>query len=210
MGQGWRVPSASGLAFFCTMRLIVIRHGRPEWQLPFMASLAQFEQLSAGYDAAGLSAVGRRAVETLAGRLPKTLILSSDLLRARETAEIIGRGEVIDFDSIFREVPTSQIATNLLGRLWVPATIWALIKRCCWVLGIGECSEKPRAAWNRAAEATVKILKHSGDESVILVSHGCFVVVLALYLRWRGLIDRGPLLPRVGYGAATEYLLRTG
>ena len=202
---------ASGLAFFCVMRLTVIRHGRPEWRLPFMISLAQFEHVSTGYDAAGLSAEGKRAIDALTKRLPKALILSSDLPRARETAEIIGRGEeAIDFDFIFREVPTSQIATNLLGRLWAPAAIWALIKRCCWVLGIGECPEKPRAAWSRAAEATVEILKHSGGESVILVSHGCFIVVLALYLRRRGLIDRGPLLPRVGYGAATEYLLGTG
>jgi hypothetical protein len=42
------------------------------------------------------------------------------------------------------------------------------------------------------------------------VSHGCFMIVLALCLRWRGLIDRGPLLPRVGYGAMTEYLFKTG
>ena len=202
---------ASGLAFFCIMRLVVIRHGRPEWRLPFMISLAQFEHASAGYDAAGLSVEGNVAIDALSRRLPKALVLSSDLPRARETAEIIGRGkEAIGFDSIFREVATSQIATNLLGKLWAPAVAWALIKRCCWVLGVGECPEKPRAAWNRAAEAAVEILKYSCEESVILVSHGCFMVVLVLYLRWRGLIKHGPLLPRVGYGAATECLLRTG
>jgi broad specificity phosphatase PhoE len=193
------------------MRLAVIRHGRPEWRLPFMISLAQFEHVSTGYDAAGLSAEGKRAIETLAGRLPKALILSSDLPRARETAEIIGRGkEAIGFSAVFREVPTSQIATNLLGRLRAPTVAWELIKRCCWVLGIGECPEKPRAAWDRAAEAAVEILKHSCDEGVILVSHGCFTAVLVLYLRSRGLIKHGPLLPRVGYGAATEYWLRAG
>jgi broad specificity phosphatase PhoE len=202
---------ASGLAFFYIMRLTVIRHGRPEWRLPFMISLARFEHVSSGYDAAGLSVEGKRAIDALAGRLPKALILSSDLPRARDTAEIIGRGKgAIDFDAVFREVPTSRIATNLLGRLWAPAAMWSLIKRCCWVLGIGGCPEKPHAAWGRAAKAVAEVLKHSGDESVILVSHGCFIAVLVLYLRWRGLIDRGPLLPRVGYGAATEYWLRTG
>lgn len=193
------------------MRLIVIRHGRPEWRLPFALSLAQFEHVSAGYDAAGLSAEGKRAIDALAGRLPKALILSSDLPRARETAEIIGRGKgTVDFASVFREVPTSQIATNLLGRLWAPVAIWTLIKRCCWVLGIGKCPEKPAAAWSRATRAVDEILRYSGRKSVILVSHGCFIAVLALHFRWRGLIDRGPLLPRVGYGAVTEYLLRTG
>jgi broad specificity phosphatase PhoE len=201
---------ASGLAFFCTMRLIVIRHGRPEWQLPCVISLAQYERVSAGYDAVGLSTVGKRAIEALAGRLPEASILSSDLPRARETAEIIARGRAVAFDAVFREVPTSRIATDFFGKLWAPAALWALIKRCFWILGIGECEENPRSAWERAARATDEILEHSEEETVVLVSHGCFMVFLALYLGQRGLIGRGPLLPRVGHGAVTEYLLRTG
>jgi broad specificity phosphatase PhoE len=201
---------AFGLAFFYAMRLIVIRHGRPEWQLPLMISLARYDRVSPGYDAAGLSVAGKRAVEVLAGRLPEGLILSSDLARARETAEIIARGRPIAFDAVFREVPSSQIVTRVLGRLWAPAILWALIERCCWALGIGESEENPRAAWRRAARATDTILEHSDKEIVILVSHGFFLTVLVLHLGRRGLIARGPHLPRVGYGAATEYHLRTG
>ena len=191
------------------MRLVVIRHGRPEWHLPFVMSLAQYDRVSPGYDAAGLSAAGRRAIETLVGRLPSALILSSDLPRARETAETIACGRAITFDAVFREVPSSQIATRFLGWLWAPSALWPPIERCCWFLGIGECAENPRSAWGRAARATDEILERSEEETVILVSHGFFMTVLALYLRRRGLIGRGPLLPRVGYGAVTEYLLRT-
>jgi hypothetical protein len=46
------------------------------------------------------------------------------------------------------------------------------------------------------------------QKDVILVSHGWFLTVLALHLRWRGLIERGPLLPHVGYGGMTVYHLR--
>jgi hypothetical protein len=49
------------------MRLILIRHGRPEWHLPFLISLSQFEHVSAGYDAAHLSSEGKRAIGTLYG-----------------------------------------------------------------------------------------------------------------------------------------------
>lgn len=175
-----------------------------------MISLAQYDRVSPGYDAAGLSAAGKEALEACAGRLPEALILSSDLPRARETAEIIARGRPIAFDAVFREVPSSRIATRLLGRLWAPAALWTLVERCCWVLVIGECEENPRSAWERAARATDAILKHSEEETVILVSHGFFLTVLILYLGRRGLIARGPRLPRVGYGAATEYNLRTG
>jgi broad specificity phosphatase PhoE len=193
------------------MRLIMIRHGRPEWQPPLWVSLSRFERISVGYDAAHLSREGMSAIVALAKRLPKALILSSDLPRARETAGIIGRGSgTIEFDPVFREVQTPRITTRLLGRLWAPAAVWALTRRCCWILGIGQCSEWPGAAWNRTAKATDEILKHFETEAdIILVSHGWFMVMLALHLRWRGLIERGPLIPKVGFGAMTEYRIRS-
>jgi hypothetical protein len=34
------------------------------------------------------------------------------------------------------------------------------------------------------------------------------MILLTIYFRWCGLIRHGPLVPKVGYGAMTEYLLR--
>jgi broad specificity phosphatase PhoE len=192
------------------MRFITIRHGRPAWHSPRLISLAEFEDLSVGYDAAHLSEDGTRAVATLARKLPKVPILSSDLPRARETAEAIADGkQAIAFDPLFREIPNTRIARGLLGKLWAPADMWAFVRRCFWIIGAGECPEKPRAAWGRASRATDEILRHGRRQGdVILVSHGWFLTVLALHLRWRGLIERGPILPRVGYGGMTLYHLR--
>jgi broad specificity phosphatase PhoE len=192
------------------MRLIMVRHGRPEWQLPFGMSLSRFEQVSVGYDAAHLSAKGMRALEPVAERLPPALILSSDLPRARETAETISRGRAtVECDPVFRELRGPHIATPRLGRLWAPAAMWALTRRCCWLFGIGEFSEGPRAAWHRVAQATSKLLtRFETEETIILVSHAWFLILLALHLRQRGFIEQGPLIPRFGYGAVTEYLLR--
>jgi broad specificity phosphatase PhoE len=68
----------------------------------------------------------------------------------------------------------------------------------------------PRDAWGRASRAADEILRQGDSrEDVILVSHGWFLTVLVLYLRRRGLIARGPLLPRVGYGGMTVYHLRS-
>jgi hypothetical protein len=54
-----------------------------------------------------------------------------------------------------------------------------------------------------------KILKHFETEAnIILVSHGWFMTMLALHLRRRELIERGPPLPKVGFGAKTEYRIR--
>jgi len=192
------------------MRLIMIRHARPEWRSSPLISLAKFERIAGGYDDAHLSAKGRIAVAALAERLPKAPILSSDLPRARETAEVIGGGDrTIVFDALFREVPNTRIGGGLLSRLLAPADVWAFIRRCYWIIGAGECPEKPRAAWRRAARATDSILERfEGYEALILVSHGWFLTMLALHLRRRRLIQRGPLLPRVSYGGMTVYHLQ--
>lgn len=160
---------------------------------------------------AHLSREGAEAIGVLAQRLPTAPILSSDLPRAQETAEILRceSGMTVKFSPLFRELKASCIATSLLGRLWAPTMMWSIVRCCCWVSGIGHCSEGPRSAWDRVARATRKILEHFETEpTIILVSHGWFMILLAIYLRWYGLIRHGPLVPKVGYGAMTEYLLR--
>jgi hypothetical protein len=59
------------------------------------------------------------------------------------------------------------------------------------------------------AKATAKILSFFRNaDTIILVSHGWFIVLLTLYLRKHGLINRGPFVPKVSFGGLTEYLLR--
>jgi len=91
----------------------------------------------------------------------------------------------------------------------LPPTLWSLVRWLCWLFGVGETQENPRAAWKRAAAATEKILRHfETAENIILVSHGWFMILLALHLRWRGLIEKGPLIPKTGFGGMTEYFLK--
>jgi broad specificity phosphatase PhoE len=195
------------------LKLILIRHGRPEHHHYYFSSLSQHEQLVAQYDAAGLSEVGAEAVGKLARQLPGAMILGSDLPRARETAEILRNlSELpIHFDPLFREVKSSNIAVGFLGKLWGPSTMWSLLRSFCWLVGIGDYSESFRQAWTRTGEAVHVILKYMEvEETLILVSHGWFITLIAVYLRRQGLIEKGPLLPNVGFGSTTEYYLRTG
>src|SRR5512135_2186201 len=132
------------------MRLFIIRHGRPDWQPPRFISLAQHRQGLIAYDAAHLSNDGIRNIEVLAARLPEAFILSSDLIRAKETAEIIRHGKAaIEFDPVFQELQAPTIAAHFLDGVLLPPALWSLIHRWCWLTGIGECSEGPRAAWKR-------------------------------------------------------------
>ena len=191
------------------MHLILVRHGQPDWQTPRFISLSQFRQRSIAYDATHLSQQGSHAIRSLAARLPEAAILSSDLLRARETAEILGRGTAaIRFDPLFRELQAPTIAGRLLDELWVPPIIWSLIHWCCWLVGIGQFSEGPRAAWHRAAKAAEKILSFEGGDTLVVVSHGWFIFLLTIYLRSHGLIVRGPFIPQLIFGGVTHYCVK--
>lgn len=177
------------------MRLVMIRHGRPKWQPPTLLSLSRFNYLPAKYDAAHLSEEGTKAISALSDRLPKGLILSSDLPRARETAEILGgKNRNIEFDSVFRELRCPHITLGIFDKLYAPLAIWSLVRCCCWILGLGKRAETPRIAWRRVTKAVDRILKHFEiEETIILVSHGWFITLLAIHLRWRGLVEQGPL-----------------
>ena len=194
------------------VHLILVRHGQPDWQTPHCISLSRFRQRSIAYDATHLSQQGSDAIKSLVAGLPQAAILSSDLLRARETAEILGRGTAaIRFDPLFRELQAPVIASRFLDELRVPPIIWSLIHWCCWLVGIGQFSEGPRAAWKRAARAAEKILSSfEGGDTVVVVSHGWFIFLLAIYLRRRGIVERGPLIPRLSFGGVTHYCVKTG
>jgi broad specificity phosphatase PhoE len=189
--------------------VILVRHGQPDWQTPRCISLSQFRQRAIAYDATHLSQQGSNAIRSVAARLPQAAILSSDLLRARETAEILGRGAATTrFDPLFRELQAPTIAGRFLDELRVPPIIWSLIHWCCWLVGIGQFSEGPRAAWNRAAKAAEKILSFEGGDMVVVVSHGWFILLLTTYLRSHGLIVRGRLIPQLSFGGVTHYRVK--
>ncbi len=172
-------------------------------------SLSQFRQRSIAYDATHLSQQGSDEIESLAAALPQAAVLSSDLLRARETAETLGRGTAaIRFDPLFRELQAPIIASRFLDELRVPPIIWSLVHWCCWLVGIGQFSEGPRAAWRRAARATERILSFEGGDTLIVVGHGWFTFLLTIYLRSHGLIVRGPLVPQLSFGGVTHYWVK--
>jgi broad specificity phosphatase PhoE len=78
----------------------------------------------------------------------------------------------------------------------------------CWLVGIGQFSEGPRAAWKRAARAAERILSFEDGDTLIVVSHGWFIFLLTIYLRSHDLIARGPLVPQLSFGGVTHYWVK--
>lgn len=124
--------------------------------------------------------IGKKLCEELRGR--KTLMYSSDLARAKQTAEIVGRylGIVPSFDAALRE--------RNLGK--------CVGKSVQWLKDNIECQEKTiddrmfsdaesrRDEWNRLLPFFHHIIA-SNDENIIIVSHGDLLSVFNTM--WLGL-----------------------
>ena len=78
------------------MRLFLVRHGVTQHNT---------DRIFMGHDPVPLSASGREQIERLAERLradPPTRIVSSDILRARQSAEILSRAVELPFETEVR------------------------------------------------------------------------------------------------------------
>jgi broad specificity phosphatase PhoE len=75
-------------------------------------------------------------------------------------------------------------------------------------VGIGQFSEGPRAAWNRAAKAAEKMLSFEDGDTLIVVSHGWFIFLLTIYLHSHSLIVHGPFIPKLSFGGVTHYWVK--
>lgn len=111
--------------------------------------------------------IGKNLAKDLSGKTCK--IFSSDLIRAKHTAEIVAKHLKIDFETnaILRE--------RNLGEAVGKSVEWAHANTIVWEKTIDDkpfmnC-ESRREAWNRL-KPFFNLLLESKDENIIIVSHG--------------------------------------
>lgn len=165
------------------MLLLLARHGETD---------DNAQKVFQGQGGGSLNARGRAQAERLGGRLAKALdlIVSSDLTRARETAEIVARasGARVVLDRTLREVDVGAwtgLAYDEVARRFPEE--WA-----AWHTGL----DVPRgggetyvALANRVSAALERIAREHVDRRVLVVSHGAALrsavcVTLGLPPRW--------------------------
>lgn len=149
-------------------RVIIWRHGRTEWNL---AGRVQ------GQTDVPLDEVGRQQARSAAARLASlqpTRIVTSDLSRARETADVLGRlaGVTVEVDTRFRErsFGVREGLTMTEAREQFPDAM------ARWLAGDEAGipgSEASSAAGERFASALRAHLETLGpDDTLVVVSHG--------------------------------------
>lgn len=150
-----------------TRVLVLLRHGR---------SRADDEQVHEGRYDSPLTEVGRDQARTTAGHWSEVgrrfdRIVSSTLVRARETAEIIGAalGIQVDVDPLWMEHDNGPLAG--LSKAESERRFPAPAFRSRWAPLTAEGGESTEGLHRRASEA-LESLHRRPDQRVLVVAHG--------------------------------------
>lgn len=189
--------------------LWVMRHGRPNVPPnPLLMTKSEFNDYLHRYDVAGLSDFEAQRLADVYRTYPvPELVISSDLPRARETAELFGRGARVIEDPLFREIPVRvpEASTWFLNRRW-PSELWWSYLRSAWFFNIPP--EGHRQSTARSLKAVEEMVRQIEDvEHLAVVSHSGFLLVTIDQMMRQGLLE-GRRLPHIGFGEPTTYRWR--
>lgn len=155
---------------FLNMRIVLLRHGKPD--LPPFGKLTASEMHGwiASYDAAGIvpgAAPMARAAEIAA---TCNAIVASDLPRAVSSAKALSVSRLVTIDPVFRE---SGLPHAEWKGLRLPPKVWRALFRMLWFGGYASHAESIASSRLRAKDAADKLRKLAAEhESVLLVGHG--------------------------------------
>ena len=161
------------------IRLLLLRHGESEWNV---AGRVQGQAPGVGLTDRGRHQA-REVAAALRGR-GATLLMTSDLLRARETAQLIGRELGLRVTSA-REL-REQALGELEGRAWSelqeePTPPGVNINEVRWGGG-----ESVADVYERLTGFCERLLHHADGRTVAVVTHEGTIQVLRAVLAGRG------------------------
>lgn len=168
------------------MRIVLARHGKPDLPHGVWISPRQMKDWIRTYDQANVL-VEDLPNSTLKIASNSGVIVSSALLRSKQSAQALGQNEMFWVENIFREVDLPH--THWIFPMLPPLT-WSAVFRVAWFFGFSTDVEslpqaKVRAC--RAADRLVELAQENG--SVFHVGHGIMTMLIArqlLRLGWSG------------------------
>lgn len=179
-----------------------MRHGQSTWNLE---RRLQGQRLEVPLTELGL-AQAAEAAERVAALVHQPCVVSSDQLRARQTAEVIARrlGTSVVTTELAREQGLGELEGRLIDTLTAePVPEGVDISEVAW--GGGESIEQVHARCQRLLDELPSL---ASTDEVVLVSHGDLLRVLLAVLDRRG--HREVEWRRIGNGEVIvrEHLLR--
>jgi len=181
------------------MKIVLIRHGKPEYELTGKARAGEFSKVVRDYNRSGI--VEHPPQKTKLKALESKIAVCSDLTRSIESARALGFKDIHLCDPLFREVAIPHFTS---GSLTMSVTAWIILLRCLSVFGYSNNGESLTMAKKRAKIAASTLVEIARiHEQVLLVGHGFtnyFIARELLARNWRG-----PKKPGRDYWEYGEY-----
>lgn len=171
------------------MRIGVVRHFKVDYKAKRMMSSSDFEEYVTSYDN---SSVIENKIDLEYSQWNKCY--SSDLKRAIITAKNIYDKE-LEITELLREVKMYPVKKL---QLKIPSYLWSISSRIAWKLNHGSQLETITYTRKRAKEFLDK-LDLNGDENILIVSHGFFLITLVNELKLLGFKGDIPRKMKNGY-----------
>lgn len=169
------------------MKVILVRHGKPDFPIAKRISSREIPGLIRAYDAAPLEAASTPPQALIDLARSCRCAVCSDLPRSRASATRLGITRVHLSDPLFREAGLPHTALPLPK---LSPYVWFILFRALWFIGFGANGESLGEAKARARSAALRLKELASEhETVMFVGHGLFNALLARELladRWRG------------------------
>ena len=169
---------------FRRMRIVLIRHGRPDMGRSRWIGHAAFARFIDDYQASSLDGTHPPPDDLVELVRSARLIFASELQRSIESAHMLKPGGEIMSTPLFTESP---LASPPLPGLRMKAPAWAVISRVAWHGGFKPGIESYGQSKQRARKAA-ELLVAEAEESgmAVLVAHGYFNAILGRTLHLNG------------------------
>ncbi len=164
------------------MKIVLMRHGRPDFDFSRWISAGEFARIAHEYDTAAI--VDTPPPQAVAIARQCQAVVCSDLVRSPLSAAALGCENIVFSSHLFRESPLPYPDS---GNIRLGLSAWAVLLRTAWLVGYAQNGESFRAARQRAQEATRKLVELAQmHDTVLLVGHGVMNRLLAKVLRNQG------------------------
>jgi len=183
------VPTEAAAAADAPMRVILIRHGRPNIATAPRTSHREFRSYIDAYEDAGLdpTSMPPEELQDLLGEIDA--VFTSERRRSVDSARALAPHAELIADPLFAEAPLASPPIPLL-KMKVPK--WAVVARILWHAGYHPEIENYRRAKHRAVQAADILVKRArADGAAALVAHGYFNYIIGRELRRRGFRKSG-------------------
>ena len=166
------------------MKIILLRHGRPDFQIPKRITSQEIVDAIHRYDSAGIATDSHPPQQSMDMAEHINAIVCSHLPRSLQSAQKLTSQPVYLSDKLFRE---ARLPSSNDSFLKLHPMAWFTIFRILWLLGYAKKGESIAITRQRAKQASEKLIEIvQQHQHILLVGHGVFNQLIAKELHKAG------------------------